>query len=126
MRTLTASFTVQMSPGEPLPAATGRFDLTKTWTGEVDGTSTGVMLTSGDPGSGSAGYVAIENFTGTLGGRQGTIAFQQLGTMTDGDPAVTYAIAPGSGTGELAGVTGTLAIGEIDDEGLHRVTLALN
>jgi hypothetical protein len=126
MSTLTASFTVQMTPAEPIAAATGRFDLAKTWTGEVDGTSAGVMLTAGDPAGGSAGYVAIETFTGTLDGRSGTIAFQQLGTMAGGEPVLTYVIAPGSGTGELADLTGTLTIGEIDDQGVHRITLELN
>ena len=126
MTTLTASFTVQMAPGDPIPAVPGRFDLTKTWTGEVEGTSTGIMLTAGDPGTGSAGYVAIETFTGTLGGRQGTISFQQLGTMAAGEPALTYVIAPGSGTGALEGVTGALDIGEIDEEGHHQVTVELS
>ena len=126
MSTHSASFTVQMTPGAPIPAGTGRFDLVRTWSGEVEGTSVGVMLTAGDPGSGSAGYVAIETFTGTLAGRSGTVVLQQLGTMAAGEPALTYVITPGSGTGELAGLTGTLAIGEIDDQGLHRVTLELD
>ena len=61
-RSLTATFTVQMAPDAPVPGAADRFTLTKTWSGEVEGTSRGTMLTAGDPESGSAGYVAIELF----------------------------------------------------------------
>ena len=34
--------------------------------GDLEGTSKGEMLTGGDVAKGSAGYVAIEQFTGTL------------------------------------------------------------
>lgn len=125
MAALTGTFTVQMTPAAPLPGAASRFDLVKTWSGDLDGTSHGTMLTAGDPAGGSAGYVATEIFEGRVGGRSGTLTLQQLGTMTAGDPALQYVVAPGSGTGELTGLTGTLEIGEIDEDGVHRVTLAL-
>jgi hypothetical protein len=125
MSPLRATFTVQLTPGEILPGASDRFDLSKTWQGALDGASRGIMLTAGDPASGSASYVASEHFEGTLDGRRGTLALQQLGTMSAGEPELQYVIAPGSGTGELAGVTGTLTIGAIDDAGLHEVTVEL-
>lgn len=123
MRPLIATFTVDLTPAENLPGAADRFDLAKTWTGALDGTSHGVMLTSGDPAGGSASYVATEIFEGTLDGRTGTLALQQLAIMAAGDPELLYVIAPGSGTGELAGLTGTLTIGTIHDDGRHEVTL---
>ena len=83
------------------------------------------MLTAGDPETGSAGYIASELFEGSLGGRTGTLALQQLGTMTGGAPALQYVIVPGSGTGDLAGTTGTLEIGEIHDDGRHEVRFTL-
>ncbi|WP_193104005.1 DUF3224 domain-containing protein [Brachybacterium sp. FME24] len=125
MSTLRATFSVQMSPGEPIPGVAGRFDLSKTWTGEAEGTSRGVMLTAGDPASGSAGYVATETFEGSLGGLRGTLALQQLGTITAGEPALQYVIVPGSGTDELVGVSGLLTIGTIHEDGLHEVLLEL-
>lgn len=121
-----ASFTVQMTPDAPLPGAVDRFTLTKTWGGEAEGTSHGTMLTAGDPESGSAGYVASELFEGSLDGRTGTLALQQLGTMAAGEPALQYVIVPGSGTGELAGTTGTLEIGGIHDDGRHEVRFDLD
>ena len=33
---------------------------------------------------------------------------QQLGTMSGGDQQITYVVAPGSGTGDLAGISGRL------------------
>lgn len=125
MTTLSATFTVQMSPGEQLPAAEGRFDLAKTWAGQIEGTSQGVMLTAGDPSSGSAGYVATETFEGTVDGRRGTLALQQLGAMDEGEPTLHYVIAPGSGTDELAGLTGSLTVGTVHDDGRHEVQLEL-
>lgn len=125
MTILEATFTVDLRPGQQLLAAGGRFDLSKTWTGQLEGTSTGVMLTAGDPASGDAGYIAMEQFHGVLDGRRGTLTLQQLGTMAGGDPTLEYVIAPGSGTEELAGVTGTLTIAGIDDDGTHHVTLDL-
>lgn len=125
MTILSATFTVDLTPAEILPGAADRFDLAKTWAGDLEGTSRGVMLTAGDPASGSASYIATELFEGILDGRRGTITLQQLGTMSGGDPDLRYLIAPGSGTGDLAGLTGALTIGAIDEAGVHQVSIQL-
>lgn len=124
--TVSAAFTVSMTPAESLQPGTARFDLVKTWTGGMEGTSTGTMMTAGDPATGSAGYIAMEVFDGTVDGRRGTLVLQQLGAMTSGEPDLTYLIAPGSPTGDLTGATGTLTIGRIDDDGVHHVELDLD
>lgn len=121
-----ATFTIDMTPGQGLITGSARFDFTKTWTGAIDGVSSGTMLTAGDPATGSAGYVALEVFDGRIDGRSGTIAFQQLGTMSEGDPVLQYVLAPGSGTGDLAGVTGMLTIEAVGDDGVHQVALTVN
>lgn len=125
MTSIIATFTVDLRPGEDLPGAAGRFELTKTWTGALEGTSSGTMLTAGDPATGDAGYIASELFEGTLQDRSGTVALQQLGTMAGGEPTLEYVLVPGSGTGALAGIRGTLIIEGIDDDGVHRVSIAL-
>ena len=94
----------------------GRLSIAKTWTGDLAGDGHGLMLSAGDPTQGSAGYVALELFDGSLHGRAGSCAFQQLGVMHDGDQRLDYLVVPGSGTGELAGITGTLDL-TIDDRG---------
>src|SRR5699024_7113448 len=115
-----------MHPGQTLIDGSARFDFTKTCNGALEGTCRTVTLLAGSPGHGSAGYVALEIFDGTLEGRGGTIALQQLGTMDAGEPQLLFVLAPGSGTGELAGVTGTLTIESVGDDGVHQVGVALH
>lgn len=106
-------------PAGDLDGALGRLTFTKTWTGAMAGTGRGVMLSAGDPQAGSAGYVAIEVFEGTIDGRAGSVSFQQFGRMTDGDSDLQYVVVPGSGTGDLAGMTGSIDLTVVD--GVHRV-----
>lgn len=118
----TATFTVTMTPADGLLAETARFDLAKEWTGGIRGTGTGVMLSAGDPRTGAAGYVALETVSGSIDGRAGTFALSQHGTMTADAQTLDYAVVPGSGTGDLTGLTGSVAL-DVDDDGTHRVTL---
>lgn len=112
-----ADFEMELTPGEPLVSGTGRFDLRKTWTGAMVGESVGVMLSAGDPASGHAGYVALETFDGALDGRRGGFALQQYGVMA-GSTSLSYGIVPGSGSGELSGITGSLKL-TITEAGHH-------
>lgn len=65
--------------------------------------------------SGAAGYVAIETVNGSLAGRQGGFALLQRGLMGADGMTLEYTIAPGSGTGDLAGITGTLDLDASND-----------
>jgi hypothetical protein len=76
------------------------------------------MLTAMTDTKGSAGYVAIEKVVGTLGGRKGTFALQHNATMTRGVPDLRIIVVPDSGTGALAGLTGTMKI-VIAEDGKH-------
>lgn len=111
----SAQFTVSMAPQSALMPGTGRFELTKEWTGAIRGTSTGVMLSAGDPATGSAGYVALETVTGSLDGRAGTFALAQFGTMLDENMALRYEVVPGSGTVDLIGLAGSIEIVAADE-----------
>ena len=77
---------------------------------------------------GSAGYVAVERVNGVLRGRRGTFALQHSGTMRRGEPQLSVTVVPDSGTGQLAGLTGKMAI--IIADGKHsydfEYTLAKN
>jgi hypothetical protein len=122
--TARGTFVIQMRPGPAeLDGAVSRFDFTKRFDGELAGTGAGLMLSAGELGTGSAGYVAIETVRGRLDGRDGGLALQQLGTMSRGEATLHYQVVPGSGTGELAGITGTLHL-TVDDDGTHRYELA--
>lgn len=112
------TFDVQVIPqpaedgiGDP---AIGRMALDKTFHGELQATSKGQMLALRTTVEGSAGYVAIESVSGRLDGRQGTFALQHSGTMTRGAPLLDVIVIPDSGTGELVGLSGLLAITIVD------------
>jgi hypothetical protein len=112
------TFEVQLSPqptahpaeGAPL----GRMAIDKQFHGDLEGASTGEMLSAGTAVKGSAGYVAIERVSGTLHGRGGTFVLQHSGTMTRGAGHLTITVVPDSGTGQLEGLAGVMAI-EIAD-----------
>ena len=88
----------------------GRMAIDKQFHGDLEATSKGEMLTAGTSVKGSAGYVAIERVTGTLHGRSGSFVLQHSGTMTRGVPQLTITVVPDSGTGDLAGLAGKMAI----------------
>jgi Protein of unknown function (DUF3224) len=117
----TFDVTVQPGPAE-LGGAVNRFELSKTFHGDLEASAAGVMLAAGDPGAGAAGYVAIEAVRGRLGERQGSFALQQLASMHTGSQTLRYEVVPGSGTGRLEGITGTLHL-DIDGDGTHRYRL---
>jgi hypothetical protein len=52
----------------------------------------------------------LERVIGTLDGRTGTFALQHSGTMTNGVPRLTVTVVPGSGTGQLTGLSGNMTI----------------
>jgi hypothetical protein len=95
-----------------------RMSLDKQFHGDLEGTSKGQMLTAGTDVKGSAGYVAIERVSATLGGRNGTFALQHNGTMTRGEPQLTITVVPDSGTGQLVGLVGKMSI-TIAADGTH-------
>lgn len=109
----TGSFDVKLTPqSDDFLKGTllGRMSIAKQFHGNLEGTSKGEMLTGGDVTKGSAGYVAIEQVTGTLDGRSGSFILQHSGTMTRGAPQLSISVVPDSGTGQLAGLAGTMTI----------------
>src|SRR4029077_2018267 len=94
----------------------------KRWQGDLDATSTGLMLSAGDPSLGHAGYVALELVSGKLHGLEGGFAFQQYGVMRGDAQDLRYEVVPGSGSDALAGLEGTLTL-TIDESGTHTYDL---
>ena len=95
-------------------ALLGRMLLNKTFSGDLDGSARGQMLSAGTATRGSAGYVAIDRVTGTLDGRKGSFLLQHSGRMNRGVPSLSIMVVPDSGTDELTGITGTLSINIVD------------
>lgn len=108
----TGTFEVKMTPADDKSddKSLGRMTISKAWHGDLEGASVGQMLSGGDVTKGSAGYVAIEKFTGTLNGRKGSFILQHSGTMTRGVGQLTITVVPDSGTDQLNGISGKLGI----------------
>ena len=105
------TFTVKIVPLTPAPAeGLGRFSIDKEIHGDLEATTKGEMFSGGDYKLGAAGYVAIEVVTGTLEGKHGSFALQQMATMDARGLKLDVVVVPGSGTGELKGIAGTFAI----------------
>lgn len=108
---------------EPVTTAleVGGATMVKHYTGAVTGRSTTLFSSAFDPERGVGTYVAVESFEGSLDGRTGTFNFVHGGS-TRGDDRFDehFALVPDSGTGELAGITGTGGLA-IDADGTHRM-----
>jgi hypothetical protein len=101
-------------------AGVGRMSIDKVFQGDLEASSQGEMLTAMGTAQGSAGYVAIERVTGTLGGRSGSFALQHSSTMTRGKPLQSITVVPDSGTGDLAGLEGSMTIVIADQDGQRK------
>jgi hypothetical protein len=120
---------------------TGRFDLTrwdeevydeadgvklqtvslaKTFEGGIRGTSTARLLQAFSP-DGSAAYVGIERVIAAIDGRKGTFVLRHSAVGSAAGGSMNVDVVPGSGTGDLAGLTGTFTI-DRSPEGEHTYT----
>ncbi len=93
----------------------------KQFCGDMVGRSEAQMVAAYTATPGSAGYVAIEHFTGSVAGRSGSFVLQHHGLMEDGEAQLMVTMVPDSGTGELARISGSLEIH--NDDGKHSYIL---
>lgn len=111
----SGKFEVKLNPLDPYAegadgVSLGRMSINKTFTGDLQATSRGEMLSAMTPEKGSAGYVAIEQVLGTLSGRKGGFVFQHFGTLNQGKDHLLVEVVPGSGTEGLQGLAGSMTI----------------
>lgn len=117
-------FEVTRMPQEELDIGGGasighsRFD--KRFHGPLDAVSVVHMLAVMAPTPGSGAYVAIERIEGTLDGLRGSFHVQHNGTMDRGKPTLDITVIPDTGTGDLVGLHGRIAIDVV--EGKHFYT----
>jgi hypothetical protein len=89
--------------------------------GEIAGDSdAAVIIARGTPER--LGYVATDRFTGRIGALTGSFVFQHGGTIDRGALTPFGYVVPGSGTGELSGLRGTVHI-EFIPPAIHELTL---
>ncbi|MFP3426057.1 DUF3224 domain-containing protein [Pseudoalteromonas sp. SIMBA_162] len=88
----------------------GRMSIDKTFTGKLNASSQGEMLSAMTPVQGSAGYVAIEQVIGELEGKKGSFVLQHFGTMDKGQDSLILTVISDSGTDGLEGLAGSMKI----------------
>ena len=114
MPSITGTFDVTITPETLSDTAAqsglGRLSLDKRYHGALEASAQGEMLSARASVTGSAGYVALERVEGTLDGHHGSFYLQHSGTMTRGAPALSVTVVPDTGTEQLQGLRGSLAI----------------
>lgn len=85
----------------------------KTTVASIENTFTGAIEGSGHsrtimayPSDSAASFVGLQRVTGSIGGRKGSFVLQASGDWTGGTARAEWFVVPGSGTGELAGLSG--------------------
>lgn len=130
MRT-TSTFAVEsFEPTDLAPPATrtgtavGIARMVKRFRGGLEGSAETLFTSAYDQEKGIGTYLAMESFDGSLDGRAGTFNVAHSATTHGGQERLheLVVIVPGSGTGELIGVTGTGRLW-VDDDGTHRLEL---
>ena len=98
--------------------------MVKVFEGGLEGRAETLFTSAYDQERGIGTYVAMESFAGTLDGRSGTVNIAHTATTDGGAERLheVVVIVPGSGTGALAGLTGTGRI-RVDEDGTHRLEL---
>lgn len=100
----------------------------KSFVGAISGSSEAQVLmcrSDADNLEAGGGYIASDVFSGSVDGKEGSFVFQHGGLMfPDGKTETFGTIVPGSGRGELAGISGTTTISV--EDGVHTLTLDYN
>jgi hypothetical protein len=107
------NFAVSLAPHaahEQAPEGLGRLAIDKDFSGDLVGTSRGEMLAVNDATAGIAAYVALEKVEAVLAGRSGAFWLAHRGTIHGEDSSLEVTVVPGSGTGDLAGLSGMMTI----------------
>ena len=118
----TGTFEIKLLPLEPYAVGSdgvnlGRLSIDKTFQGDLTAQSQGEMLSAMTPTEGSAGYVAIEQVSGSLHGKKGSFVLQHFGISEAEGQRLILEVVPDSGTGKLVGLSGKMAI--LIEDGQH-------
>jgi hypothetical protein len=105
----------------PTAVPVGVARMEKLFDGEVSGRSATLFTAAFDQAAGVGTYLAMESFEGSVNGSAGTFCFAHSATTSGTDrSAEFFTIVPASGTGDLAGITGTGGIA-VDADNTHRI-----
>jgi hypothetical protein len=120
------SFNVTITPQETADdAPVARMLLYKEFHGDLEAIAHGEMMAAHEPLTGAGVYVAIDRVTGTLHGKGGSFLIAHRGIRHSEGQQLEIVIVPGSGTGQLAGITGTVGIEIVNKEHFYSVAYEL-
>ena len=105
------SFDVKITPQESAPdAPVARMLLYKEFHGDLEAVAHGEMMAADEALTGAGVYVAIDRVTGTLHDRSGSFLMAHRGIANADGQQLDIVIVPGTGTGQLTGITGSVGI----------------
>lgn len=126
---MTAKGTFDVADWTPQPpyddrdgVSLGVVTLTKTFYGDLTGTSLVTMLMVSTPVEESKAYVALERIDATLDGRTGAFTVAHAAVSEPAGQSLRVTIVPDSGVGGLAGISGEMDI-LIAPDGSHSYVL---
>lgn len=119
----TFEITMQAEPPYDVEGgvALGRATFDKRFSGALTAESRVQMLSCLDGARKAGAYVAMERIRGTLEGKTGSFVVAHLGERTEQSQSLTVLIAPGSGTGELAGIRGRMQIEIVEGQHFYEI-----
>jgi hypothetical protein len=120
------SFDVTITPQESADEApVARMLLYKEFHGDLQAIANGEMMAAHEPLTGAGVYVAIDRVAGTLHGKGGSFLIAHRGIRNADGQQLEIVIVPGSGTGQLAGITGTVGIEIVEKKHFYTVDYEL-
>lgn len=116
------SFDVTITPQETADdAPVARMLLYKEFHGDLEAVAHGEMMAAHEPLTGAGVYVAIDRVAGTLHGKGGSFLIAHRGIRNAEGQQLEIVIVPGSGTGQLTGITGTVGIEIVEKKHFYTI-----
>ncbi|MFE0600536.1 DUF3224 domain-containing protein [Streptomyces sp. NPDC058892] len=81
--------------------------VTNSFTGGVEATGTSCDYTIAYTGESTGSYSGMELLSGRVDGREGRFVLEERGTFDADGTVCRFEVVPGSGTGDLVGLTGS-------------------
>lgn len=114
------TFEVDLTPKEDIESPAGRMLIKKTYLGDMKGSGIGQMISKRTE-NGLAVYYAIEEFSGSVKGKNGGFTLVHKGYMDKESQSLDITVLAGSGSGELQEISGSMLITQ--DANGHRYEL---
>ena len=122
----SGSFDVTITKQDTAPdAVVARNLLYKEFHGDLEAIAKGEMLAAFEPLTNAGVYVAIDRVSGTLHGKSGSFIIAHRGIANADGQTLDIVIVPGTGTGQLSGITGTLGIQIVEKKHLYTMEYEL-